>query len=102
MVPEQLAGMDVLVLSLSDDLYGRQLASPLKLWDYLATGLPVVAPDLPSVRVITDSAVLYRPGDASSLARAIERAAGSGPQAPRLRSWDDRAAELEALLQELL
>ena len=102
MVPEQLASMDVLVLSLSDDLYGRQLASPLKLWDYLANGLPVVAPDLPSVRVITDEVVTYRPGDAPSLARAIERAAGLGPRTPRLRSWDDRAAEVESLMQELL
>jgi glycosyltransferase involved in cell wall biosynthesis len=101
MVPELLAGLDVLVLSLSDDLYGRRLASPLKLWDYLATGAPVVAPDLPSVHAITDAAVLYRPGDAASLARAIERAATQGRAAPVLRSWDQRAAEIEALIEEL-
>jgi glycosyltransferase involved in cell wall biosynthesis len=100
-VPELLARLDVLVLSLSDDLYGRRLASPLKLWDYLATGAPVVAPDLPSVRVITDAAVLYRPGDAASLARAIEGAASAGARDPVLRSWDHRAAEIETLLEEL-
>ncbi len=101
MVPEVLAGLDVLVLSLGDDLYGRRLASPLKLWDYLATGRPVVAPDLPSVRDIATDLLLYEPGDAASLARAIERAAGLGPRPPRVRSWDDRAAELEAFLAEL-
>jgi glycosyltransferase involved in cell wall biosynthesis len=100
-VPELLAGLDVLVLSLSDDLYGRELASPLKLWDYLATGRPVVAPDLPSVHRVTDRAVLYTPGDSASLARAIERAAAAGAQPPLLRSWDDRAAELEALFGAL-
>ncbi len=102
MVPELLAALDVMVLSLGDDLYGRRLASPLKLWDYLATGRPVVAPDLPSVRVAAgDAFVAYQPGDAASLARAIQRAAAAGAQPPRLRSWDDRAAELEAFFGEL-
>jgi glycosyltransferase involved in cell wall biosynthesis len=102
MVPEALAAMDVLVLSLGDDLYGRRLASPLKLWDYLATGKPVVAPDLPSVRAICgDAFTAYAPGDAASLASAIQRAAALGPAAPRLRSWDERAAEIEALAEEL-
>ncbi len=102
MVPEVLAGLDVLVLSLADDLYGRRLASPLKLWDYLATGLPVVAPDLPSVRIIAgDGFVPYAPGDPASVARAIERAAALGPGEPRVRSWDDRAAELEAFFEAL-
>jgi len=102
MVPEVLAGLDVMVLSLADDLYGRRLASPLKLWDYLATGRPVVAPDLPSVRTIAgDGFVPYIPGDAPSVARAIQRAAALGPVAPQVRSWGDRAAELEAFLQDL-
>ncbi|MFH1469143.1 MAG: glycosyltransferase [Pseudomonadota bacterium] len=99
LVPELLAGMDVLVLSLADDLYGRRLASPLKLWDYLATGLPVVAPDLPSVRAICgDAFEPCTPGDAPSVARAIERAAARGPGPTRCRTWDDRAAEIEAFL----
>ncbi len=102
MVPEVLAGLDVLVLSLADDLYGRRLASPLKLWDYLATGLPVVAPDLPSVRTICgDAFVPYLPGDAASLAQAIEAAAALGRGQPVVRSWDDRAAEIEAFLADL-
>lgn len=102
LVPEVLAGLDVLVLSLADDLYGRRLASPLKLWDYLATGLPVVAPDLPSVRAICgERFVAYVPGDAASVARAIARAATLGRGPATLRTWDDRAAELEAFLGEL-
>lgn len=101
-VPEVLAGLDVLVLSLADDLYGRQLASPLKLWDYLATGLPVVAPDLPSVRTICgDGFVPYRPGDAASVADAIVHAAAKGRGAPRVRSWDERAGEIETFLERL-
>ncbi|MBN1334849.1 MAG: glycosyltransferase family 4 protein [Deltaproteobacteria bacterium] len=101
-VPGVLAGLDVLVLSLGDDLYARRLASPLKLWDYLATGLPVVAPDHPSVAAICpDGFHPYRPGDAASLARAIQAAAARGRGARRLRTWDDRAVELEAFLEAL-
>lgn len=99
LVPELLAGMDVLVLSLADDLYGSRLASPLKLWDYLATGLPVVAPDLPSVRAICpDGFVPYVPGDPASVAAAIVEAAARGPGTRRLRTWDQRAAEIEEFL----
>ncbi len=101
-VPEELAGLDVLVLSLGDDVYARRLASPLKLWDYLATGLPVVAPDLPSVRAICGDAFQpYRPGDPASLARAVELAARRSPEPRRLRTWDERATELEAFLEAL-
>jgi glycosyltransferase involved in cell wall biosynthesis len=99
LVPELLAGMDVLVLSLGDDLYGRRLASPLKLWDYLATGLPVVAPDLPSVRAICGSDfVPYAPGDPPSVVAAIVAAAARGPGVPRVRTWDQRASEIEEFL----
>jgi glycosyltransferase involved in cell wall biosynthesis len=101
-VPALLARLDVLLVSMGDDLYGRRLASPLKLWDYLATGTPIAAPDLPSIRGICgDGFAPYTPGDAASLARAVERAAAAGRVAPRLRSWDDRASELEAFLGEL-
>lgn len=102
-VPDVLAALDVLVLSLGEDLYARRLASPLKLWDYLATGRPVVAPDHPSVRAVCGPGGFtpYRPGDAASLARAIEVAATSPARPRRLRSWDDRARDLEAFLGSL-
>ena len=36
---------------LADNRFGRHLTNPLKLWDYLATAQPIVAPDLrPSTR----------------------------------------------------
>lgn len=101
-VASALASVDVVVVSLGNDLYGRRLASPLKLWDYLATGLPIVAPDLPSIRVICgDEFHSYEAGSSASLAMAIRRAFLAGARRPRVRTWADRAAEIEAFLAEI-
>lgn len=101
-VPDLLARSRVLVLPLKDNLFGRELTSPLKLWDYLATAVPIVAPDLPTVREIAalTGAQLHthRPGDPIDLARAIMQAWSASPRSPTLRSWGERATEIEALL----
>ena len=102
-LPALLATYHALLLPLDDNLFGRHLTSPLKLWDYLATGLPVIAADLPTTREIGGERLYYyTPGDTGSLAAAVRRALDAGPGAPRLRTWDDRAAEIEALLQTVL
>jgi len=101
-VPAVLSGLDVAVLPLGTDLYSRELASPLKLWDYLAAGLRVVAADTPAVRRICDDKIrYYQPGDAESLVSAIRASLSSDRPASRLRTWDDRAAEVEAFLESL-
>jgi glycosyltransferase involved in cell wall biosynthesis len=49
-------------------------ASPLKLYEYLAAGLPVVAPDQENLREVLrdrDNAFLFAPGDADALASAL-------------------------------
>ncbi len=50
--------------------------SPLKMFEYMASGRPIVASDLPSLReVLTDAnAILVTPDDASALAQGIELA----------------------------
>ncbi|MBT3223871.1 MAG: glycosyltransferase, partial [Proteobacteria bacterium] len=48
-VPDRLARFRVLVLPLSPGLFGEKLTSPIKLWDYMASGVPIVAADLPSL-----------------------------------------------------
>ena len=100
-MPDLLARSRALVLPLADNLFGRALTSPLKLWDYLATPLPVVAPDLPTVREIaamTGAPLhLHRPGDPADLARAVEAALAAPPREPHLRSWTDRAREIVAV-----
>lgn len=101
-VPDLLARSAALLLPLADNLFGRELTSPLKLWDYLATPAPIVAPDLPSVgrvAALTGARMhLFRAGDAADLARAALEALAAPPRTPTLRTWDQRAAEVEELL----
>ncbi len=86
---------------LEDNTFGRSLTSPLKLWDALAAGRPVVAPALPSIHEIQSEtgAVLhlYEAGNRADLARAMAEALVAPPPHPVVRSWGDRAAALEAI-----
>jgi glycosyltransferase involved in cell wall biosynthesis len=76
-IPRQLSRMDVAVAPYPrlDDFY----FSPLKVYEYLAAGLPVVASDvgsLPALLVPSDDAqlgVVYPAGSAQGLADAVSR-----------------------------
>jgi glycosyltransferase involved in cell wall biosynthesis len=104
-VPALLRTFHTLVLPLSPrDEFGEALTSPLKLWDALQSGVPLVAADTAAVRAAAEGAyVPYVPGDPASLAAAIRRAADPAVRAAaraeatrRARTWDDRARELLA------
>ncbi len=75
-VPMIAAAADVLVYPApaSDHPFYRRDTSPLKIYEYMATGKPVIAADLPPVRDILDAstAILVPPGDVEALADAIE------------------------------
>lgn len=75
-VPEYLAAADVLVMPSTGTLRYAEYTSPLKLFEYLATGNPVVASDLPVLREVLrheENALLYPPHDAAALADALKR-----------------------------
>jgi glycosyltransferase involved in cell wall biosynthesis len=62
-------------------------ASPLKLYEYLAAGLPVVAPDQENLREVLrdrDNALLFAPGDADALASALVELNGDAALRARL------------------
>jgi glycosyltransferase involved in cell wall biosynthesis len=101
-LPAVLATAHALLLPLEDNLFGRQLTSPLKLWDYLATGIPMVAANLPTVRAIAgDLPCYYDPQVPTSIAAAVARALAMGESPRRLRFWEERAAEVEEFLMDL-
>ena len=103
-VPDLLARSAVLLLPLANNRFGRELTSPLKLWDYLATATPLVLPELPSVQralacVGTKAdAHFYTPGQPQSLCAAVAAAAESPRRRPVVRSWDERVGELMCVL----
>jgi glycosyltransferase involved in cell wall biosynthesis len=88
--------------------------SPLKIFEAMAAGRPIVASDLPSSReVLSDgeNALLVPPGDVSALAGALRRVLADGDLARRLASaaweaaprysWDARARALRELFEEV-
>ena len=107
-VPAHVAALDVAVApyASADDFY----FSPLKVVEYLAAGVPVVAADVGDLRHCVSpgrTGWLYKPGDADGLARAIATAL-EDPHAPRIaqagrdharheHSWRDNAARVVEL-----
>jgi glycosyltransferase involved in cell wall biosynthesis len=100
------AAADVLVLPNSGrDELSAQYTSPMKLFEYMASGRPIVATDVPAIReVLPEDAGYYaRPDDAADLSHAIMTALNdpsSGARAARARAlvseytWEKRAARL--------
>lgn len=103
---------DVLVLPTSGSTsIGRLHTSPLKLFEYMASGVPIVASDVPSTREILspDLAELVVPDDAPALARSIktvlkdteksiEKARAAQKHAQQY-SWDGRVSGILLAIQ---
>lgn len=73
-VPDLLATMDVAVAPARSD--GNFYFSPLKLFEYMAAGLPIVAARIGQIADIIDhdvNGVLCAPGDSAEMAAAIGR-----------------------------
>jgi glycosyltransferase involved in cell wall biosynthesis len=87
-VPIYLAAADVLLLPNSGRVpISARHTSPLKAFEYMAAGRPVVASDLPSLREIFENeqnALLVAPDDGDALARGIERVLSDGALSERL------------------
>jgi glycosyltransferase involved in cell wall biosynthesis len=67
---------EVCLLPLTETSIASRYTSPLKLFEYLALGKPVVVSDLPTMRVVLEPevhALLAPPNDARAFAAAIDR-----------------------------
>lgn len=111
-VATALAEATVLVLPNTASAISERYTSPLKLFEYLSMGRPIVASDLPAIREILthdDTALLVPPGDPHALAAAVARLSDDARLAERIGSaagaiapaytWDERARRLEAVLE---
>lgn len=78
---DNMAAADVLVLpNTGKNDVSVKFTSPLKLFAYMASGIPMVASDLPSVREVVDerSAFFFSPDDPVALAAGIRCALEKG------------------------
>lgn len=64
---------DILLMPFPDKAHYKYFMSPLKTFEYMAAGRPIIASDLPSIREILeeDSAFFCRAGDSNDLAEKI-------------------------------
>lgn len=106
-VPMWLAAADVLVLpNTAQEEISAHYTSPMKLFEYMASGRPIVASDIPSIREVLPDELgfLVPPDDPSAMAHAIARACTDATEASyraaraRARveqySWQNRAQRL--------
>lgn len=111
-IPEFMAAADVCVLPNSAlTKESVSFTSPIKLYEYLASGRPVVASDLPSIREIVDDTMVtfVQPDNPRALAQGILETLNN-PIAARVRAkigkdmvlarygWDARGARILARL----
>lgn len=111
-IPLFLKAADVLIVPNSaKEEISRSHTSPMKLFEYMASGTPIIASDLPSIREILDDsmAFFFKPDDAESLAQAIARAlthekerednAQRSLEKAKQYSWNKRAMKVIELLK---
>lgn len=74
-VPSYLSAADVLVMAYPQNDHYSYFMSPIKMFEYMSSGRPIVTTDLPSIREILDeeTAVFAQPNNPESLATGIEK-----------------------------
>jgi glycosyltransferase involved in cell wall biosynthesis len=103
---------DVFVLPLRPMHIASYFTSPLKLFEYMAAGKPIVASDLPAIREILTpdvNGILVAPNDAQALAAGIRRVldepilglrlAAQATLDVRSYTWDERAERIRHFIR---
>jgi glycosyltransferase involved in cell wall biosynthesis len=104
-VPWWIRSCDLVILPLTADFMVHAGAMPLKLFEYMAAGVPILATDLPSIREVLrhgENAWLVPPSNPKALAEGIrhllenpdlaERLAQQARKDVRQYTWKRRAA----------
>lgn len=113
LVPLYLASADALVMPYTEDVTikggtkAKDFTSPIKLFEYMASGKPIIASGIPSVKEVLEdgrNSVLTVPGDAESLSGGIRKVLEDGSFAQKIAevalidsqdySWEARAKKL--------
>ena len=62
---------NILLLPLGDNIQSRFLTSPMKLFEYMATSIPILSVDYPSVRLIATDKIFFSLNNAKDFSRKI-------------------------------
>ena len=109
-IPPYLRSADLAILPFPNIKWWA-VSSPLKLMEYLAVGIPVIATDIDAHRWVvnqTGGAVLANNDQPESLAESIRYALKNGVKTPDIEtlqstiSWSKQAQELQGFLEGLL
>ncbi|MEK7614396.1 MAG: FkbM family methyltransferase [Patescibacteria group bacterium] len=104
-VIEYEMAMDILVIPYPDEPHFRDYGFPMKIWEYMASGKPIIYSDLEIMgEVLEGKAVSFEPDNASSLAAVIARImkdtdaaeiiAARNPKEVENYTWEARAARI--------
>lgn len=75
-IPSYLKSADILLLpNTSQTEESVSFTSPIKMFEYMASGVPIIASNLPSLRAVLNeqNALLVEPDNAAALLKAIEK-----------------------------
>ena len=113
-VARRLREADVLILPNRRSAISTEFTSPLKLFEYMASGRPIVASDLPAFREILrdgENALLVEAGNPQALVAGITRIKNDPALGARLArqaaedvrdyTWARRAERLEGLFRDV-
>lgn len=104
-VVEYELAMDILVIPYPDKHHFRDYGFPMKVWEYMASGRPIVYSDLEIIgEVLERKGIPFQPDDARSLAHAVlsvfqdvestERTAKENSRDVQLYTWRARAENI--------
>lgn len=100
-LPDWLAHVDVALIPFLDNEHTRA-SLPLKLWEYVAAGLPVVATDLPYFAALAADGTLRTASGVDGFAAALEAALAEDPDGRAARAQRAAGHDWDARIDELL
>lgn len=112
-VPMYLKAMDILAMPSPKKPFYQYYTSPLKMFEYMASGTPIAASDLPALKEVLNSnnAVMVEPENALKWAQAIRRLITDKSLAASLSrqaladvqnyTWQKRAAKIISQINEV-